>query len=172
MTRLRWFAHLAMMTLLVSCAGSNPLSYDGQAAQPDGRMAIKAGGPHEATWQNNDLVISYAYNRQTAEFDIRGRIQLQDRLDGLPSVEFLRVNIHFLDADGLILETRRLWTALGEGGLAGKDYFINWQFDHTFFLPQPTRSMTFSYRGRVVDRSSNDNRSTGDGASIDFWRTP
>jgi hypothetical protein len=103
---------------------------------------------------------------------MQGRIQLQKRLDGLLSVEFLRVNIHFLDDAGVILDSKRLWTALGEGGLGGKDFFIDWQFDQKFVLPPSTRSMTFSYQGRVADQSRTDDSKLGGGVGIDFWRTP
>ena len=172
MTRLQWLAPLAMIALLAACAGSNPLSYNGRMAQPDGRMAIKEGGPFDETWQNNDLIIRYTYRRQADAFEMNGRVELQDRLNGLPTVDFLRVNIHFLDAEGVILDSKRLWTALGEGGLGGKDFFIDWQFDQTFVLLQSTRNMTFSYQGRVADQSSGDDSKLGGGVGIDFWRTP
>jgi hypothetical protein len=40
MTRLQHFLPFALMAFLMACAGGNPLSYDGQVAQPEGRVAI------------------------------------------------------------------------------------------------------------------------------------
>ena len=172
MTRIRWFIPLALMAWLSACAGTNTFNYNGRTAKPDGRIAIEAGGPYEETWENNDLSISYAYNREADGFDVNGRVKLQKRLASFPSVEFLRLNVHFLNSEGTILASHRLWTALGEGGLGGKDYFIHWQFDRRFTIPEATRTMTFSYNGRMRDRSGSDDSKFGGGDSFDFWRTP
>ena len=152
-------------------------SFNGRVAKLDGRVALEAGGPYDLYWETNDIIISGTYQREGDGLDLIGRVQLQSRLSSLPNISHMWVRVHFLDAEGVIVETRRLWTALGDGGLGGMDYFVKWDFDHRFTTPAPTRSLNFSYDGTVRDSSGTDDGGggmsrTGGSVGIDFWRTP
>ncbi len=162
---------------LSACTERFRTSFNGRVAKVDGRVALEAGGPYDLYWETNDIIISGTYQREGESLDLNGRVKLQSRLDSLPNVSSMWVRVHFLDAEGVIVSTHRLWTALGDGGMGGKDFFINWNFNRRFTTPAPTRSLNFSYDGTVRDSSGTDDGGggmsrTGGSVGIDFWRTP
>ncbi len=138
-------------------------------------MILEAGEPRALFWETNDLIINGTYQQEGDGLDFNGQIILQSRLATFPNISHMWVNIHFLDNEGVIVRTYRLWTAVGDGGLGGIDYFIKWDFDHNFATPAATYAMTFSYDGAMLDSSSSDGGNIGGyggHTGIDFWRTP
>ncbi len=172
MTRLKWVLALLIIISLSACTEKWRKSWNGRVAKPDGRVALEAGGPYELYWETNDIIISGAYQREGNGLDLNGRIQLQSRLSSLPNIDHMWVRVHFLNDEGVIVDTHRLWTATGYGGLGGIDYFVKWDFNHRFTMPTPTHGMTFSYDGTMRDSSGTDGIQAGGSVGIDFWRTP
>lgn len=177
MARLKWLLALLLIISLSACTERFRKSFNGRVAKPDGRAALETGGPYDLYWETNDIIISGTYERKGESLDLIGRVKLQSRLDSLPNVAHMWVRVHFLDAEGVIVSTHRLWTALGDGGMGGKDFLINWDFNRRFTTPASTRAMTFSYDGTMRDSSSTDGGGggvgrTGGSVGIDFWRTP
>ncbi|MGD8242119.1 MAG: hypothetical protein PVF59_04800 [Desulfobacterales bacterium] len=177
MAQFKWLLPLILILSLTACTERFRTSFDGRIAKTDGRVALEAGGPYDLYWETNDIIISGTYQREGESLDLNGRVKLQSRLDSLPNVSRMWVRVHFLDAEGVIVSTHRLWTALGDGGMGGKDFFINWDFNRSFTMPSATYAMNFSYDGTVRDSSSSDDGGGGMGrpggsVGIDFWRTP
>jgi len=150
-------AALAGMTLISSCAGKNWFSYTGWEAKPDNRSVLEKGGPHAAIWTTGDLALHYRYTLNDNRLDIEGRVVPQSRIKYFPSLTAW-VSIHFLDADGVIVATHRLWSQRGSTVYGA----VNWEFHHSWPLPPGDRAVAFSFSGHAGD---NDTR-------WDFWRTP
>jgi hypothetical protein len=115
-------------------------------------------------------MIDAMYALENTQLDIAGLIQLQSRLAHYPMVEYLQISVHALDGDGIILATYPLWSA----GSRSELFFVNWAFQRKYAVPETTRAVTFSYRGRMRDGGGWGPISGRDdgGISWDFWYTP
>lgn len=167
---LLWVGLLLSLTGLMACAGSG-VSYNGNLAKPESSYPLTRGDINELKWQTNDIFINAMYALEDDQLDLAGRLQLQDRLAHYPVVDFLRVNVHALDGDGIILATYPLWNAPNRYEL----FYINWDFQQSYAVPDTTRAVTFSYRGRMSDGGGLGGTLGGlgsDGISWDFWHTP
>ena len=150
-------ATLAGMMFLSGCTGQSWFSYTGWVAKSDNRAALEEGGPHAAIWTTGDLALRYRYVLKDNQLDIEGRVVPQSRIKHFTNLTAW-VSIHFLDADGRIVATHRLWSQRGSRTLGG----LNWDFHHSWALPPGDRAVAFSFSGHAGD---NDTR-------WDFWRTP
>jgi len=150
-------ATLAGMIFISGCADPSWFSYTGWEAKPDNRSALEEGGPHAAIWTSNDLALHYRYELKGNRLDIEGHVVPQNRIKHFPNLTAW-VSIHFLDADGKIVATHRLWSQRGSRTLGG----LNWDFHHSWPLPPGDRAVAFSFSGHAGD---NDTR-------WDFWQTP
>lgn len=164
-----WIAFLASLALVLACAGGGA-SYTGRLAKPESRVPLMGGDAHQLKWQTNDIVVDATYALGSGRLDLAGLVQLQSRLAHYPVVEYLRVSVHALDGDGLILASYPLWTA----GANNEPFFVNWAFQRSYAVPETTRSLTFSYRGRMRDGGGWGpvRGRDGGGISWDFWHTP
>lgn len=134
-------------------------------------VPLLSGDAHELQWQTGDLMINATYALGSNQLDLAGLVQLQSKLTHYPLVEYLRISVHALDGDGIILNSYPLWTA----GYNAEHFFINWAFQRSYPVPESTRAVTFSYRGRMRDGGGWGpirNRDDGGGISWDFWHTP
>ena len=156
-TTIRWLAALAAVVWITGCGGTNWFSYTGWQVKPGNREALEEGGPHAAVWTTNDLILHYRYQLQGGRLDIEGSVERQDRIKNFPNLTAW-VSIHFLDPNGIIVETHRLWSQSGSDVFGG----LNWEFHHTWQLPPDNRAVAFSFSG-----------SAGEGGTRwEFWRTP
>ena len=165
-----WWLLLYLSIFLVGCAGGGAMSYAGRLAKPESRVMLAAGDVHELRWQTSDIAIEATYALSPNELDLAGLVQLQSKLTHYPIVEYLRIEAHALDGDGIILGSYPLWRA----GANAEPFFINWAFQRRLPVPEGTRAITFSYRGRMRDGGGWGpvrNRDDG-GISWDFWHTP
>jgi len=162
---------LFCLTWFTAGAGCGTTSYTGRLAKPEGMVTLSSGDARELQWQTDDLMINAMYTLESNQLDIAGLVQLQSKLTHYPIVEYLRISVHALDGDGIILSSHPLWTA----GYNAEPFFINWAFQRSYPVPENTRALTFSYRGRMRDGGGwgpIGNRDDGGGISWDFWRTP
>jgi hypothetical protein len=148
----------AVGALVVSaCAGKNWFSYTGRETKPENRNALQQGGPHAAIWTTNDIELRYSYQLRDNRLDIEGQVVRQNRIKNFPNLTAW-VSIHFLDANGIILETHRLWSQRGSDVYGG----LQWQFRHSWPLPPGNQAVGFSFTGSAGDNDT----------SWDFWQTP
>ena len=149
----------SLVLLLSACTSSRGgwLGWEGRLTKDDNRVALENDGSDAGIWQTNDIAIHYHYVREADRLTITGKVQRQARIK-----HFHRLNawvwIHFLDGEGFVLESRRLWAQNGSD--------VYWQIRYNFTrdwpLPPETRAMGFSYSGRASDRD----------VWWDFWRLP
>lgn len=162
---------LFCLTWFAVVTGCGTTSYIGRLAKPESMVNLSSGDARELQWQTDDLMINAVYALEPNQLDIAGLVQLQSKLTHYPIVAYLRINMHALDGDGIILSSYPLWTA----GTNAEPFFINWAFQRSYPVPEGTRSLTFSYRGRMREgggRGLMRNRDDGGGMSWDFWHTP
>lgn len=152
------YVALVVSTLILNaCAGKSWFSYTGWQAKPDNRAALQDGGPHAAIWKTLDIGLHYRYVMEANHLEIEGKLIRQKRIKQFPDI-VAWVSIHFLDENGIILDTHRLWSQRGSTVLWG----IRWHFKHRFELPAGARAIAFSYSGTAGDNDTD----------WDFWRTP
>lgn len=159
----------AVLLVKAGCAGTPWLTYTGRAARPDNRIPLESGGPHPEFWKTEDLALRFTYRWTARELEMQGQVEPQPRISHYQVIRRLVVQVHFLDADGTILDTRTLWQP---GALVDVD-MVKWTFDHRWPLPSETRALGFSYAGVVQDTSG---KGSGDdiGGMVDweFWYGP
>ena len=109
---------------LWACASSGAMSYVGRTAQPDGRLTLAAAGPHDLQWENNDIAIQGKYTFAPDHLEINGQVRLQSRLANFNILDYLWVDLYFLDGEGVILDGQRLWNA----GRRNTEFFTRWNF--------------------------------------------
>jgi hypothetical protein len=136
-------------------------SYEGTVARQEGRVALAQGGPHEGTWQDQDLIVRYRYIRDPNRLQLEGILELGARLTkGFVEVKQFSVTAVFMDAENRILKTRVL-VSVGSGMIRP------WSFRTTVEIPSQVTAMNFSYRGVAFDSAEE-----GGKVSSSFWKTP
>ncbi|MBL0715728.1 MAG: hypothetical protein JJV98_18740 [Desulfosarcina sp.] len=160
---------VAAVMMLSGCASGIRNSYVGQAAKPDGRIALRPGDIHQEKWQTNDIAVNFEYQREAGRIDLAGNIELQKRLSNFTQVDYVRVYVHFLDTEGIILASQHLWSS----SFNTEPFFVRFTFTRQYPLPPDTHGLTFSYTGQMSDGGDR-GWAPGGGDRIDwrFWRTP
>ncbi len=146
--RLRWARLLAFLPALVlaACAGKDAGDlYAGTAARPDNQFAISSIQGQETAWQGKDLTIHYMALPAGSAVDINGFVEFDTNLGKFERINRFRVYIHFIDAQGIILETRLLWSATANIDAS----FVRWTFQRQWPLPPGAQAIGFSYNGSV-----------------------
>lgn len=143
--------------MLTGCSGKSWFTYTGREAKPENRFVLKEGGPHAAVWHSPDLDLHYRYRLEGDRLEVDGRVVRQNRIKHFHRLRAW-VSIHVLDADGIILDTHRLWSQRGTDIYGG----LRWEFRHSWQLPAGNRAVGFSFSGVAGDRDT----------QWDFWQTP
>jgi hypothetical protein len=162
-----------LLNLFFACAGVNPLS-PGAWVEENNRIAIKDGGPYKGSWQTRDLTVNYEYREAAKNLEVSGTIKLADYIPmGFSTLDYLRIYIHFLTSDGIVLETKNLQYF---GYFRYIDYIEKMSFKSRFDLPENTAAFAFSYDGRASQGGGGPigyNSDNGSGQiSWDFWKVP
>ncbi len=143
--------------LLSACSGKHWRGWEGRLTKTENRVALDDGGPHAGIWKTGDIAIHYRYLWADDRLVIKGEVKRQARLQ-----YFHRLHawmwIHFLDTNGYVLASRRLWAQNGSD-VYGQ---IRYRFNRDWQLPPGSRAVGFSYSGRARDRD----------VGWDFWRLP
>ena len=143
--------------LLSACSGKHWRGWEGRLTKTDNRVALTSGGPHIGTWQTNDIAIHYRYVWDEDRLAIEGQVKRQARIRYFHRLHAW-VWIHFLDRNGYVLASRRLWAQNGSD-VYGQ---IRYGFNRDWQLPPGSQAVGFSYTGRARDRD----------VWWDFWRLP
>jgi hypothetical protein len=153
----RLLGMLVIALLLNGCTGGSWFSYTGREAKPENRFVLKEGGPHSVIWHSPDLDLHYRYYLEGNQLTVEGRVVRQNRIKHFNRLKAW-VSIHMLDADGIILDTHRLWSQNGSDVYG----FMRWDFKKSWQLPPDNRAVGFSFSGVAGDSDT----------QWDFWQTP
>jgi hypothetical protein len=132
--------------VLAGCAGMLR-GYEGTAARPDNRLPLAAMSDKAALWQGKDVTIHYSAAVKADGLQISGSVERLNTIKHYSAVQYFRIYIHFMTADGIILSTKRLWSA----GPGIDSTLIRWTFDRHYPLPAGAAAIGFSYRGAFSD---------------------
>ena len=160
-----WISKRALMATVVvsigflqACTGKSWFSYTGWEAKPENRYVLEKGGPHAVIWKSRDLEIHYRYYYNDNRLDMDGRVVKRDGIQHFNELQAW-VSIHILDANGIILDTHRLWSQNGSNvyGTVRSDFHQSWE------LPPDNKAVGFSFSGVAGG---------GEDGSWNFWQTP
>jgi len=157
-----------LLAIAAACQGRF-FGYQGVVAKQESRIVLLEGGPHTRTWKTQDLSIDYRYQRNQDNFEISGTVEMNKSLmRGFPVLEYLNIQLHILDTQGLVLRSKRV--------LASEYRHMTKKmlFNQIVELPPGSIAMNFSYRGRARDvgGSGRTVEDTGGGDYWDFWSYP
>jgi hypothetical protein len=166
----RLLALFVLINLGIACVGGTSLS-PGAWVEEEDRISVLDGGPHKGSWQTRDLSINYEYREATSSLQITGVIELASYLQyNFNTLEHLRLNIHFLEANGIVLDTKRINVF---GYRRPLDFLGELSFNSRFDLAQDTVAFAFSYSGRVTEGGGSPTFSrSGDRTDWKFWKVP
>ena len=167
----RWIWIFFLVCFLCACANAGSQRFVGRETKPATRVAIEPGGPHQTQWLAKDLTLDFDYQWEADRFDIAGSVELSKKLQHFTVLDTLRIRLHFLDAEGVILATYGVWNAGRRNSM--HYYFINFNFDKQYSPPAGTDMIGFSYNGEASD-SGGDGlaRKSGGRGDWTFWWQP
>ena len=143
--------------ILSACGGKNWFSYTGREAKPGNRYTLEEGGPHAVIWHSPDFELHYRYTLDDDKLSVEGYVVRQNRIKHFHQLK-ARINIHMLDANGIILGSHRLWSQNGSNVYGG----LRWTFQKSWPLPPGNRAVGFSFSGTAGDSDTD----------WEFWQTP
>jgi hypothetical protein len=169
--RRQWIWVLPIVCVLWACASNGSTRSVGVRTKPESRVAVQSGGPYQARWQTLDIAIDFEYQREVDRFDITGNVELQKRIQHFTTLDHLRIRVHFLGAEGVILATYLLWSAGHHGNM--HYHFVNFNFNKQYPPPAGTEMIAFSYTGEASDAGGDGlARRSGGRGDWSFWWTP
>ena len=161
-----------LINLCIACAGGSSLSPGAWVAEED-RIRVVDGGPHKASWKTRDLSIQYEYQEAAPSLQVKGVVELANYLSmGFSSLEYLHLYIHFLEANGTVLATKRIRTFGYQVFRMEREMTFNKRFD----LTQDTTAFAFSYSGKAISGGGGGPSMMGSDSSgrtdWEFWKVP
>ena len=148
----RWASGLKGLPLVLlwvavmGCAGLNA-PYEGTPARPENRFMLAAIDGKSSLWQAKDIAIHYVAASKGDTVHISGTVERLNTIKNFPTINYLRVAVHFIADDGTIVDSKQLWSA----GTNADDTFVRWTFDKQYPLPAGASAIGFSYRGAVSE---------------------
>jgi hypothetical protein len=148
----RWtggFWRLLLVLLWVAVMGCAGLKapYEGATARPENRFMLAAMDGKSSLWQAKDIAIHYVASIADDTVHISGTVERLNTIKNFPTINYLRVAVHFIADDGIILDSKQLWSA----GANANDRFVRWTFSKQYPLPPGASAIGFSYRGAVSE---------------------
>ena len=148
----RWGSGLKGLPLVLlwvavmGCAGLNA-PYEGTPARPENRFMLAAIDGQSSLWQAKDIAIHYVAASAGDTVQISGTVERLNTIKNFPTINYLRVAVHFIADDGTIVDSKQLWSA----GTNADDTFVRWTFSKEYPLPPGASAIGFSYRGAVSE---------------------
>ena len=124
---------------MVSCQGSL-FSYQGWTVDPDKRIDLLEGGPHEGTWQTFDLTINYQYEKKADILKLSGVTELSHHYKyNYEALRHFYLTLFFLDNEDKVQESKLILNA----SASGLDDQVS--FKKSLEIPLGAVSMAFHY---------------------------
>ena len=160
---IKLFILFLLITGLIACSGVNPLS-SGAWVEEKNRIPLLQDGQQEGSWQTRDLSIQYEVRQEFNTLHISGVVDFGGPVNtSFSTLEYLRIYIHALKDNGIVLKTKPVKTfgyrrhlfLLGTMSFKG-------QFDTSG--EADIVAVAFSYDGTVMEG--------GGRTTWDFWKVP
>lgn len=165
----RWTSALKRLPLVLlwvavlGCAGLKA-PYEGTPARPENRFLLATIEGKSSLWQAKDLAIHYVATSAGDTVQIGGTVERLNTIKNFPTINSLRVAVHFITDDGIIVDSKQLWSA----GANADDTFVRWTFSKQYPLPPGASAIGFSYRG-VVSQGGGE---SGGQDGWEVWQRP
>jgi hypothetical protein len=161
--RSRWLLALSIIAL-TGCQGIL-LTYKGAVVREGNLIALTDGTQRGGFYQSPDLTIEYQWERSGNELQLSGLAMFTPRIrNGFNLIPYFHLSLFFTDAQGKILEDRRIGTP-GSG-----DPSHPMRLSEKLLLPPETANMAFSYSGQA--RGSGGAGKEDGGGDMPFWQVP
>ena len=134
-------ALLASLALAACATASAP--HIGKTARPENRVPLSELPRTESTWAAKDLKLHYLADRAGDNLQISGFVEFNSNLAKYPVINTFRVYLHYLDAEGLVMDSKLLWAT----GVNSESRFVRWTFERQWPVPPSATAVGFSYRG-------------------------
>ena len=169
---LRLVTLFVLINLCIACAGGSSLSPGAWVAEED-RIPVLDGGPHKGSWQTRDLSIHYEYQEAASSLQITGVVELANYITtGYNTLEYLHLYIHFLEANGTVLATKRIRAFGYQVFRLEREMTFNERLD----LTQDSVAFAFSYSGKATSGGGGGPSIMGSDSSgrtdWEFWKVP
>ncbi|MEE9495634.1 MAG: hypothetical protein V3V39_03845 [Desulfobacterales bacterium] len=116
-----------VLFLLMACQGMQT------TVAPERRIALHQGGPHDGSWESQDVFIQYQYVKQPGTFTLKYGGHAKHAYDQVS------VWVLFLDSQGKTLDTKSIFNSGFRQNL-GRD---KRSFEKTFEIPAGTTQFAF-----------------------------
>jgi hypothetical protein len=128
-----WFVILSILLVAFqySCVSSGQM-----AVAPERRIPLFEDTPYEGSWESSDVTLEYQYVKQT------GVIQLSVTGKAKSGYDQLIVWVLFVDAEGKVLEKKRIYNSGFRSGTTGTEP-QNGTIEKTFEMPLETTHIAF-----------------------------
>lgn len=138
---------IALVPCLLACAGMSAPPHIGKTSRPENRVPLASLPAGETTWRAKDLDVHYKAVRTGDGLEISGFIEFGSNLGKFPLINYFRIHLHFIDADGRVLDSKLLWAT----GRQTETRFVRWTFQRQWPIPPGAAAMGFSYRGAATE---------------------
>jgi len=109
---IKWYFVLISLVSIVACQ-SSLFSYRGRTVEPDRRIDLLEGGPHEGSWHTFDLTIEYQYEKKADKLQLSGVAELSDHYKyNYETLDHFYLTVFFLDIEGKVLDSKLVYNAI------------------------------------------------------------
>ncbi len=137
---------MLLCLFLLSCAAASA-PHIGKTARPDNQLPLAELPQEETTWKAKDLDLHYKATQVGDNLAISGFVAFGSNLGKYPLIGSFRVYLHFIDAQGIVLDSHVLWAT----GINQEVRFVRWTFERQWPLPPDAAAVGFSYRGSASE---------------------
>ena len=158
-----WLLAISIIAL-TGCQGIL-LTYKGETVRDGYLIPLTDGTQRGGFYQSPDLTIEYQWARSGNELRLSGVARFTPRIrNAFNLIRYFHLSLFFTDAQGKILEDRRIGTP------GGGDPNNPMRLDEKLLLPPGTANMAFSYSGDA--RESGGAGKEDGGGDMPFWQVP
>ena len=157
---------LFSFTSFISCKKTR-LNYYGLNVPQEKLVSLKSGGPHEYSWQTEDITVQYQFTHNENSFKLSGWVDFSNNIKNYRQLEYFYLWVHFIDSENKIIATTDLLPL-------AYFYEVNkMSFEKTIELPPGVKAFVFSYSGYATEISGGGGPGDSDGGTDwKFWKTP
>jgi hypothetical protein len=146
---IKWYFVLTALVGIVACQGSL-FSYRGRTVEPDRRIDLLEGGPHEGSRQTFDLTLEYQYEKKAAKLQLSGVAELSDHYKyNYASLAHFYLTAFCLDIEGKVLAGKLVLNAVSA------DLDHKFSFKKSLEIPPGTVSIAFDHMLGVREEVTN-----------------
>lgn len=148
---------IALCLCLLACASMSAPPHIGKTSRPENRVPLASLPAGETTWRAKDLDVHYKAIRTGDGLEISGFVEFGANLAKFPLINHFRIYLHFIDADGRVIDSKLLWAT----GMQTETRFVRWTFQRQWPLPPEAAALGFSYRGAATEAGGDGDIGTG-----------